>query len=253
MGDAFTSQGMPQTAGTPEPRGQAPPCGLKRPPTLQTDGLLLDFRHPKKGECILCPLWRLVQQRGVHRTLCSAGCVCAHTMCVLCRHEPPREPATTPARSPARHGREGMGAGSSQVRTGRLYEGLRLVGSKPGGGGTGQHMLTCREVEGNPLPGSPGGHRARQPAASWSACLPLRAWGLLPPSPVGPLLTATKATPVSWQQLGLLAPSQATASLPQETGLQWSSWVGPAWGSVHPPLLCPPTPPQGHLGTEPTF
>ena len=47
-----------------------------------------------------------------------------------------------------------------------------------------------------------------------SACLPLRAWGLLPPSPVGPLLTATKATPASWQQLGLLAPIQATASLP---------------------------------------
>ena len=91
-------------------------------------------------------------------------------------------------------------------------------------------MLTCREAEGNPLPGSPGEHRARQPAASGSACLPLRAWGLLPPSPVGPLLTATKATPVSWQQLGLLAPIQATASLPQERGPRWSSWVRPAWG-----------------------
>lgn len=85
MGDAFTSQGMPQTARTPRAqraRGQAPPCGLKStPPTLQTDSLVLDFRPPEKGECILCPSWKLVQQRGVHRTLCSAGCVHARTLC----------------------------------------------------------------------------------------------------------------------------------------------------------------------------
>ena len=87
-------------------------------------------------------------------------------------------------------------------------------------------MLTCREVEGNPLPGSPGGHRARQPAASWSACLPLHAWGLLPPSPVGPLLTATKATPVSWQQLAYWPPAK-----PLPPSLKRGACSGaPGWG-----------------------
>lgn len=61
--------------------------------------------------------------------------------------------------------------------------------------------LTCSEVPGSALLGSPGGHRAGQPPTSRYACLPLGSWVLLPRRPVGPLLTATKAIPVvSWQQ-----------------------------------------------------
>lgn len=79
------AKGCHRPPAPPEPRGPGDrrPLVASRapPPTLQTDSLVLDFRPPEKGECILCPSWKLVQQRGVHRTLCSAGCVHAHTLC----------------------------------------------------------------------------------------------------------------------------------------------------------------------------
>lgn len=120
----------------PEPRGPGDkrPLVASRapPPTLQTDSLVLDFRPPREGRVYSVPLVETGSAAWGSQDplLCR---LCARTHAVLCRHESPREPARTPARSQARHGWEGMGAGSSQVRTGRLYEGLRLVGSKPGG------------------------------------------------------------------------------------------------------------------------
>lgn len=90
-------------------------------------------------------------------------------------------------------------------------------------------MLTCTVMPGSPPQGYPGGHRAGQPSASGSACLPLDAQGLMPPRPVGPLLTATKA--------------------PQCPGNSWAGWppakrpgaqrleVAPWHGAPPPPLL----------------
>ena len=67
-----------------EPRGQAPPCGLKRPPTLQTDSLVLDFRPPpprKSVFCVPCGDW----SSSVGFTGPSAlPAVCARAQCVCC-------------------------------------------------------------------------------------------------------------------------------------------------------------------------
>lgn len=99
MGYAFTSQGIPQTACTPRAqrvRGQAPPCGLKRPPTLQTDSLVLTSA-PGEGKrvysvplvetgpavwgsqdpllCWLCACVRCVCRAGMnHHVTCINSC-----------------------------------------------------------------------------------------------------------------------------------------------------------------------------------
>lgn len=137
MGDAFTSQGIPQTACTPRAqrvRGQAPPPhGLKRPPTLQTDSLVLTS-SPRRGEegvfCAPCGDW----SSSVGFTGPSALlAVCVHTLCVLCRYEPPRDlHELLPGPKPGTGGR-GWVQGAARLGQGSLYgEGPRLVGSKPG-------------------------------------------------------------------------------------------------------------------------
>lgn len=78
----------------------------------------------------------------------------------------------------------------------------------------------------------------------------------------GAIVDSYKSSPVSWQQLGLLATIQATASPPAEGPSRKSRgwrrrraliWVGPTWGSALPPLLCPPKQPHGGLQTQRSF
>ena len=68
-----------------EPRGQAPPCGLKRPPTLQTDSLVLDFRPPPpQGRVYSVSLVETGPAAwGSQDPLLCRLCVRAHNVCVV--------------------------------------------------------------------------------------------------------------------------------------------------------------------------
>lgn len=126
----------------------------------------------------------------------------------------------------------GDGAGGA---AGELREGVGSLADGPEWGpqGKGQAAwgcgLTCTEEPGSQFRGCPGGRRAGQPPASGSACLPLCPCRLLPRRPLGPLLTATKAT---WQQGGA-GPGPTLALPPQLWGARWQ----PVWG---------PSMPHGH-------
>lgn len=83
-------------------------------------------------------------------------------------------------RSQGRKGREGGGDGGSGGGWGQQHQHaftqksmtLKRNQTQP----RARRALTCKEVLGRPLPGSPGGHRAWQPpvaATTGSACLPL--------------------------------------------------------------------------------
>lgn len=185
-----TRQGTPRTASTPrsqEGHGADVTSRPQKAPALLTPWCW-GSRPPELGEVnsVLeaALLWGCSSSAGLPGTYL----LCWLAGCVSCMREPPLLPGPKP-------GAGGWGGCREQVQHPHTFMETETHWweANPKRQCRCKDVLTCREMPGGSLPGSPGGRRAGQPPASGSACLPLGARGLLPPRPAGPLLTATKA------------------------------------------------------------
>lgn len=229
-------QGTTDRPHQPRTSGDRRPLVASRGPNPADRWLGLDLQPPEGSVfCAPCENW----SSSVGFTgplLCW--------LAVLCRHEPPRD-LHQPCQVPSQARVGGDGCRSSQVRRGSLYgDRLRLVGSK-----LGERHRACahlqrggREIHFQGPPGNTGPGSLPPQGLHVCLCVPGGSclqvlWGHR---------IAIKATPVSWQQLGLRPhPSHC---LLLRRGARGGAPGEAAWGSVQPSLFCSPTPPQGHLG-----